>query len=626
MATPKKPELTRPDGFFVKDAEPGFLQKALKADAHTWADLKDVMRPTANPDGKILGILYLAGLLFGFLTVGAIWGFKRAYTKLELIDRPKQPTLADQPRTVYITMIAGALLGLLLPFVLLFIYRFILSLLFGLYSRNFGGGFILGYVLINAIITFIALGFFRKWQNATRNYITESGRYGNARFAFPEELKKYEPEKGFWIGGGYYYSALGHLLTVAGTRAGKGVNLILPNLLKLGAFFGSWVIVDPKGENAAVSGRIQKEMKKKVIYLNPWNLLNLGQSTYNPLDILKLDLMNLSDDVMMIAEAIVPMTAQGDTDHFNNRARTVIAGLLLHLVSAEPVEKRHLATLWQWLRLDDEQWGALLDAMSENNSPEAGEIVQATANEIVSLKAQGQKEYASVISTAQKWTDFLKSPALRKSLTPDETALNSADLADGNTVVYVIIPADRLKTHSQWLRLVTTSLIRAVIRKPNKDVCFLLDEFYALGFLSEINTALGTYAGFGVHLWPILQNLVQLGDIYGSNWENFISSCSVRHFFNVSDITTAEYVSKMMGTQSVPMYDAMGNLSGASGRNLINPDELRMQSNDNIYMIVDHVPPYAFKKAPYYKLLQEKIDFDDNPYQKPKRPDNEGQK
>ena len=41
-----------------------------------------------------------------------------------------------------------------------------------------------------------------------------------------------------------------HLLTIAGSRAGKGVSLIIPNLL---FYEGSALVIDPKGENARVT-------------------------------------------------------------------------------------------------------------------------------------------------------------------------------------------------------------------------------------------------------------------------------------------------------------------------------------------------------------------------------------
>ena len=40
-----------------------------------------------------------------------------------------------------------------------------------------------------------------------------------------------------------------HMLTIAGSRAGKGVSLIIPNLL---TYEGSALVIDPKGENAYI--------------------------------------------------------------------------------------------------------------------------------------------------------------------------------------------------------------------------------------------------------------------------------------------------------------------------------------------------------------------------------------
>jgi len=583
-----------------------------------WTDLKTLMSTRPDPERRPLTILLLVGSLAFTAAAGALLGFVFAYKRLDLFERDKAPSLNDQPAAVNAAMIAGAMLGIVGPALLVLLIKAAVEARFGFLNVA------IVYLLLNFLFSLAAFSMFRQWRDGLARFREEARRYGSSRFAFDEELAPYfDAPAGFYLGGYHYYPKSGHLLTVAGTRGGKGVNLILPNLLGLGRFNGSFVVIDPKGENAAVSARYQRTKGQNVVLLNPWELLGekfteygFDAHTYNPLDILKNDRLNLSDDVQMIAEAIVPMTASGGaTDHFDNRARSIISGLLLHLVTAGEKEIQHLGTLWEWLRLPDEQWQALLDTMAENSHPYAGDIVQGTANEIISLKAQGQKEYASVISTCQKWTDFLKSPALRKSLTPDENALKSSMLADGKTTVYVIIPADRLKTHAQWLRLVSSTLMRAVIRKPDKDVCFLLDEFYALGYLSEIEIALGSYAGYGVHVWGILQNLVQLQDTYGNNWENFISSCGVRHFFNVSDVTTAEYISKMLGTLSVPTYDNTGNISGASGRSLVNPDELRLLSNDTIYMILDHLHPAKIQKLPYYESgLVEGRDYDKNPY------------
>jgi type IV secretion system protein VirD4 len=116
-----------------------------------------------------------------------------------------------------------------------------------------------------------------------------------------------------------------------------------------------------------------------------------------------------------------------------------------------------------------------------------------------------------------------------------------------------------------------------------------------------------------VSVWAILQNLVQLRDIYEGNWESFISSCAVRHFFNLSDKTTLDYVSSMLGDRSVPTYNA-GMVTGATARPLITPDELRRASADTMFTLIDQLPVAQIPKLPYYEVLTEGEHYDPNPY------------
>ena len=46
-------------------------------------------------------------------------------------------------------------------------------------------------------------------------------------------------------------------------------------------------------------------------------------------------------------------------------------------------------------------------------------------------------------------------------------------------------------------------------------VLYLLDEFAALGHLAPVERAMGLMAGYGVQLWPILQDVHQLRATYG---------------------------------------------------------------------------------------------------------------
>ena len=88
---------------------------------------------------------------------------------------------------------------------------------------------------------------------------------GTARWMAPEAAVEKFRYSGslcanrIWIGEGFDslaspfgYSDDRHVCLVSGTRGGKGVGVIIPNLC---CWPGSSIVVDPKGENATVTAR-----------------------------------------------------------------------------------------------------------------------------------------------------------------------------------------------------------------------------------------------------------------------------------------------------------------------------------------------------------------------------------
>lgn len=575
-------------------------------------ELFDLFKPSPNPEGFTKAILIFVGLILSPVTLlGSLIFYKKGYSRFMNGEFPR---LYNLPPIVRVGMIMGAILiwiGLYL------VANTIVVFLFWVFGSTAEQNplFPFLFLAVNGLATVFVFLWFSKWRGGIIKFLAETKRHGSARFATMKELSPYRKPQGFYIGLNTFYKKAGHLLTVAGTRAGKGTNLILLNLLMPWIFNKtSFIIIDPKGELASISANVQRKAGRKVVIINPWNLLSLISTAYNPLDILKNDPLHIVDDVAMVAESIVPSGKGGsEEDHFKDRARAFISTLLLHLITSAPVEDRHLGTLWLWLRLDQKAWIELIASMILNEDPHIGHIVKAGANEISSLMKNSDREYGSVISTAQKCTDFIKSPSLSKSLQGSDS-FSSDDLASGNVTVYICIPFELLDSYSAWLRLVVTSLMRSVVRNPKHDVCFLIEEAAAFGYHSEIEKALGAYAGFGIHIWSIFQTLVQINKTYGDNWENFIANCSVRHFFNVSDNFSCDYISKMFGQTSIPTYDEKGQLNGATARPLVTHDELRIQSGETIYTVIDQLPPAEIPKFPYYQM---NLECDPNPYYKP---------
>ena len=102
-------------------------------------------------------------------------------------------------------------------------------------------------------------------------------------------------------------------MTIASTRGGKGVALIVPTLLRYRA---SCIVIDPKGENAWITAKYRREtFGHKTIILDPWGEVNrrygdfVGEqeqiATFNPLSVLDPASEHYADDVAYIADALI---------------------------------------------------------------------------------------------------------------------------------------------------------------------------------------------------------------------------------------------------------------------------------------------------------------------------------
>ncbi len=67
-----------------------------------------------------------------------------------------------------------------------------------------------------------------------------------------------------------------HLMTVAGSRTGKGTSVIVPNLL---VYPGSVLVLDPKGENATLTARRRAEgLGHDVYVIDPFGTADVPEA------------------------------------------------------------------------------------------------------------------------------------------------------------------------------------------------------------------------------------------------------------------------------------------------------------------------------------------------------------
>ena len=456
-----------------------------------------------------------------------------------------------------------------------------------------------------------------------RHYAHETvSAYGQASWAKPRDLKRdgLFNTRGIVLGrmNGKLlcYETDKHLMTLAPNRAGKGVSAIIPNLL---TWPGSMLVIDPKGENAIVTARRRRAMGQKVHVLDPWGITGLAGGSFNPLLALLPDSADLVEDASLLADSLVMPATKADDEFWNTEARSFLAGLIMHIVTTETPENRHLGTLRAMLTLGEAEFADLLDDMNDNHA--AFGLVARTAQRLLQ---KTDRERSGVISTAQGQTHFLDSPRMTDVLS--SSSFDLGDLKSSRMTIYLVLPADRLATHGRWLRLVVGLCLSALTRDrhpPENPVLFLLDEFAALGRLQAVETAVGLLAGYGVLLWPILQDLAQLQDLYPQRWRSFLANTGVIQAFGVNDMGTAEYLSKMLGQRTVTVRqhgrsgDAVISRGsenyGATGRPLLMPQEIMRLPQNQQLLLMHGKAPILTDRVRYFMDREFAGMFDRNP-------------
>lgn len=348
-----------------------------------------------------------------------------------------------------------------------------------------------------------------------------------------------------------------HLLIFGPNGSGKMTRFLAPNLLSA-LEDQSVIVIDPKGELASITADHRRTLGD-VLILTPFNVLELGSAGFNPMAALDPDSLNFYDDAAAIAEALIKI--EGKDPHWSESAQGLIAGLVMWEKTINPYDA-NLENIRAMLT-EPNGWGLIkrknengeeyeVEGWTEGLRATARRMVDNGSYEIASLAArfmEETREIASIQSSADTQTRWLLSSPVREDIKKD--GIDFGVLKKKITTVYVILPAERMRTHSVWLRLVIVSALRALYRPGGLRTVMLIDEFAALGHLAPLEDAFGLVRGYRVQIAAILQDLSQLKALYQERWETFIANAGVVFGFAPNDLTTAEWMSKRSGQTTV---------------------------------------------------------------------------
>ena len=363
-----------------------------------------------------------------------------------------------------------------------------------------------------------------------------------------------------------------HMITVAGSRAGKSSTCLKPNL----ALWPSSVMcIDPKGELAMETAELRAAMGQNVMILDPFNEVKGSAAkyrvSYDPMqEILSGNPDDIIDNAALIADALIVSPKTSGDDHWLQSARNLIRGFILFAIYThqEYGNPATLSDVRTWLTAPmggedeedtDKAWMLTMFKIMSELTAFDGVLAGVGST----MKGKPENERGSIVSSAVEQTAFLDSRQMNDHL--KESGLSTLRILKREpTTIYLVLPASRMATHFRWLRMVLTLAMATLENEPHqlgddKPVLFILEEFPQLGYMRQIEAAAGLMAGYKVKLWTVLQDLSQLKSQYKESWETFIGNAGAVQAFGNTDTTTLEYISRTLGNLQIDEAIRTGN-------------------------------------------------------------------
>lgn len=407
----------------------------------------------------------------------------------------------------------------------------------------------------------------------------------------------------------------------APTRSGKGVGVVVPNLL---AWQDSAVVVDIKSENWAITAGFRAAHGQAVHAWAPF--AEDGRShRWNPLSAIRLADRHVVGDTLAIAQVLYPTDVKGSGTEgfFNDTARNLFLGLALYLVETPELPR----TIGEILRQSSGQGQpiklhlhALMQRRLEGCAHPKGPLSDACVDALMRFLSTSDNTLSSILATLNAPLTVFSDPLVDAATSGDDFSV--ADVRRRRMTVYVCIPPNRLADARVLLNLFFAQLINlntAELPEHNpalKYQCLvLLDEFTALGRINILNAAVGYLAGYNLRLVTVIQAVSQLESVYGQHdARTFATNHALQVLYAPREQRDANEYSEMLGTftqqeKSRGRSSSSGPKGGGSSqstnessqrRALLLPQEFKELGVDREVLILENCKPILADKIRYH--------------------------
>jgi type IV secretion system protein VirD4 len=445
--------------------------------------------------------------------------------------------------------------------------------------------------------------------------------HGDARFASASDMAAQGMFKsggtGLIVGkfGGRIVRLPGQQFAIlaAPTRSGKGVGIVVPNLLD---YEQSVVVLDIKQENFDLTSGWRASQGQEVYLFNPF-AEDRRTHRWNPLTYVSADPVFRVSDLMSIAAMLYP-DGSDDQKFWISQARNAFMAFALYLFENRDDERRSgfpgasgVPTLGAIYRLSS---GDGADLKPYLKGLAARPFLSAnTRSAFSNLLSQADETFASIMGTFKEPLNVWINPVLDAATSADDFLLT--DLRKKKMTIYIGIQPNKLAES----RLIVNLLFSQIINLNTKELprsnpelkyqCLLLmDEFTAIGRVDIIASAVAYMAGYNLRLLPIIQSMAQLDATYGKDVSRtIITNHALQILYAPREQQDANDYSEMLGYTTVRRKNVTKGRETSHSiseerRALMLPQELKaMGAEAQVFLYEGIANPVKCEKIRYYQ-------------------------
>lgn len=389
----------------------------------------------------------------------------------------------------------------------------------------------------------------------------------------------------------------GHLITIAPTGSGKGRSVIIPNLLR---YNGPVIVVDPKGENYAVTADYRQSIGQKVVCLDPFRLCdklmeggNLPgiSASFNPFSIMRFTTADDADDVRTIVEMVAAESFRSDP-FWPIMGKSLLSAAAQYL-ACTPNQEVSIPNIREFVDRRDifsKISGIIEDELVPRN----------VRNEFSGLMniAEAPTTFAGIVATAKSFITIFSDESVSRVVS--ETKFDLSDVFNARPItIYIVIPVDKLKSHQSLLRVWIGALIRLMTsrqRKMSPRTLLLIDEAAQLGQLPALEEAITLARGFGVQLWSFWQDVSQIKRTFPETWETVLNNCAIVQFFGAKNTLARDQISSITGIDGPTLATV------SHGQQVVLVDGNRVCRANIVDYLNDTNLSSRAKDNPYYRI------------------------